>query len=69
MDTTGRRAKGHNELVMPAYDFDHDLWVSTPCGPWSMMQRLNQRTAAQVKMLKEKRAASLIINTNAVAIV
>ena len=33
------------------------------------MQRINQKTAAQVKRLKEKRAVSLIIITNAVAIV
>ena len=33
------------------------------------MQRINQRTAEQVQRLKEKRAISLLIITNAVAIV
>ena len=32
------------------------------------MQRINQRTAAQVKRLKDKRAISLILITNAVAL-
>ena len=32
------------------------------------MQRINQRTTAQVKRLKDKRAISLIIITNAVAL-
>ena len=45
-----------------------DMWISTPCGPWSRMQRINQRTAAQIKRLKDKRGVSLIIITNAVAL-
>ena len=35
-----------------------DRWVSTPCGPWSQMQKINHRTPDQRARLAEKRRRS-----------
>ena len=37
------------------------LWVSVPCGPWSQLQNLNQRTDQQRQELHRKRTKSLRI--------
>ena len=41
-----------------------DLWVSVPCGPWSTMQNINQRTAAQIEELRQKRKRSVKLIKN-----
>jgi len=35
-----------------------EAWISLPCGPWSAMQNLNQRTPEQIARLNAKRKVS-----------
>jgi hypothetical protein len=32
-----------------------EAWISLPCGPWSVMQNMNQRTPEQIQRLNKKR--------------
>ena len=41
-----------------------DLWASVPCGPWSTIQNLNQKTEKQRLRLMQKRAKSFKIIKN-----
>ena len=58
----GQRAREERRRLRPK-----DLWMVTPCGAWSRMQRINQRTPQQIRKLEEKRAMSYTIITYAVA--
>ena len=46
-----------------------DLWVSTPCGPWSSLQQFNQKTPEQCEALQQKRMKSLKIIKGALLLV
>ena len=35
-----------------------EAWISLPCGPWSVMQNMNQRTLEQIQRLNKKRSHS-----------
>ena len=45
------------------------VWVSPPCGPYSPLQNVNQRTPAQVQDLKQKRATAQRIYESTLEIV
>ena len=45
------------------------LWTSVPCGPWSTIQNLNQKTEKQRLKLQEKRVKSLRIIRNALTLI
>ena len=55
----GERARQFAEKVKPRW-----LWISTPCGPTSPLQNLNQKTAIQIKKLKQKQRKSRKIIRN-----
>ena len=46
-----------------------NVWISPPCGPYSPLQRVNQRTPAQLEELKAKRATANKIYDNTLEIV
>ena len=37
------------------------VWLSPPCGPYSPLQQVNQRSASQKKELEEKRKVAMRI--------
>ena len=46
-----------------------DLWASVPCGPWSTIQNINQKTEKQRQELQKKRAKSLRIIRNTLILI
>ena len=46
-----------------------DLWASVPCGPWSTIQNLNQKTEKQRQELQKKREKSLRIIRNTITLI
>ena len=46
-----------------------DLWASLPCGPWSQIQNLNQKTEKQRQELQKKWAKSLRIIKNTIVLI
>ena len=46
-----------------------DLWASVPCGPWSTLQNLNQKTEKQRQELQKKRAKSFRIIRNTLILI
>ena len=46
-----------------------DLWGIVPCGPWSALQNLNQKTEKQRQELQKKRAQSFRIIRNTLILI
>ena len=57
------RARQFAATVRPRW-----MWISTPCGPHSPMQNMNQRDALQLKRLKQKQRKARKIIRNAIAL-
>ena len=57
------RARQFADAVKPRW-----MWISTPCGPNSPLQNLNQKTAEQIKKLKQKRRKAKAIIRHAITL-